>query len=126
MDCGLGTIYRYMETKDNWEEMRNDFIVRVFEKFQKRLGKKAQPCPDCGGSMYTMCEKVLREMYAQGMDKTAKHFKLKYEEALQKREEELRQRIQTYKSYYNPIGDDLNRGKHMAMDDVLALLESNK
>lgn len=53
-----------------WEERRDWFIVNMARIFQKYFGKNAEPCPDCGGSMWTVCEKNLREMYAQAMDKT--------------------------------------------------------
>ena len=42
--------------------------------------------------------------------------------ALAEREREIKSLIETYKSYYNPIGDERNKGKHEAMEALLSHL----
>lgn len=39
---------------------------------------------------------------------------------------ELRPNIIAGKNYYNPIGDEYNKGRHAAFDDVLSLLDQVK
>ena len=36
------------------------------------------------------------------------------------------EKIQEYKMYYNPIGDDINKGRRLACDDIINYLSPNK
>ena len=48
-------------------------------------------------------------------------------QALTLRDQALIHACQQYKSYYNPIGDERNKGKHEAIDAILTLIqEENK
>ena len=37
--------------------------------------------------------------------------------------EAVKKEVETYKSYYNPVGDERNKGKHIAMADLSTYLQ---
>lgn len=39
--------------------------------------------------------------------------------------QEVREKIRQYKNYYNPIGDELNKGRHLMCEDLLTSLQRN-
>ena len=49
---------------ESWEETKKGYILQLMASFQKYFGKKAQPepCPDCGGGSWYVCEKNIREI----------------------------------------------------------------
>lgn len=75
-----------------YEDLKPEFLLQVFRIFTKHLGHEAKACPDCGGSMWTMCEKAMREMYAQGMDKTSDFYRTKLPSYRQSIEKEIVER----------------------------------
>lgn len=43
---------------------------------------------------------------------------------LDKYKAELVEKVEKYKTYYNPIGDNINKGRTLACDDILLLIKS--
>lgn len=43
---------------------------------------------------------------------------------LDKYKAELIEKVEKYKTYYNPIGDNINKGRTLACDDILLLIKS--
>jgi len=47
----------------------------------------------------------------------------KIDELLKSQREDLVEKLEEYKLYYNPIGDDINKGRRLACDDILYLIK---
>ena len=106
---------------EEFDEKKKFLLLQVFKSFQKHLGKYAKSCPDCGGTMYTICEKTMREMYAQGMDKTANYFATSIQ-ALAEERERMRELIEKKLQEVTPLytlGDLIIGSENMQADTIL-------
>lgn len=57
-----------------WEITKADYFNRQMAAFQKYFGKKSLQCDDCGGPMWQMCEKNLRDMVSMTADAVMRSF----------------------------------------------------
>lgn len=83
---------------------------------------------------YAVKTKLLQrfyELYEQGRKngapqnyidffKAENYVLVEVEKALNSQKEEIVDKLRVYKSYYNPVGDTLNQGRHLACDDLIA------
>lgn len=55
-------------TDRDWKNKKAFFVKAVMQSFHKHFRENVISCPDCAGCAYTVCEKFLRDMYAQAIE----------------------------------------------------------
>ena len=62
------------------------------------------------------CERPMKKQLAPDLENFI-------DELLKSQRAELVEKIQEYKMYYNPIGDDINKGRRLACDDIISIIK---